>query len=80
MSDSQKTIRDVLRRSGVLLPNDYTPNWSYDRKLDELAAEIDKALGGLKRETWLLNEYATANGSPPKRKSRLVSDWTEVDQ
>lgn len=43
-AEARDIIAQVLRSAGVLLPNDYTPAWSYDRKLDELAAEIDTAL------------------------------------
>ena len=78
---SELTARDViaqvLRSAGILLPNDYTPAWSYDRKLNELAAEIDMALGGLTRQTLLLNQYAAANGAPEQRQYRWASDWAD---
>lgn len=37
-------IAQVLRCAGVLLPNDYTPTWDYERGIAELAAAIDKEL------------------------------------
>ena len=40
MSD-QARIAEILRCAGILLPNDYTPSWDYNRALNELAAQID---------------------------------------
>lgn len=37
-------ITQILQCSGVLLPNDYTPTWDYNRKINELAAKIDAEL------------------------------------
>lgn len=42
-----------------------------------LAAEIDTALGGLTRQTLLLNQYAAANGTPEQRQYRWASDWAD---
>lgn len=44
MPDRTDRIAQVLRCAGVLLPNDCTPTWDYNRKLDELAAKIDTEL------------------------------------
>lgn len=41
---SQKRIAQVLRCAGILLPNDYTPEWNYDLRLNELAYTIDAEL------------------------------------
>jgi hypothetical protein len=54
---ARDVISQVLRCAGVLLPNDYTPAWNYDRKLDELAAEIDTALGGLTDQWGVVIDY-----------------------
>lgn len=54
---AREVIAQVLRSAGILLPNDYTPAWSYDRKLNELAAEIDTALGGLTQEWGVVIDY-----------------------
>ena len=40
MSD-QARIAEILRCAGILLPNDYTRSWDYNRALNELAAQID---------------------------------------
>lgn len=56
-TEARVVIAQVLRSAGVLLPNDYTPAWSYDRKLNELAGEIDAALGGLTREWGVVIDY-----------------------
>lgn len=56
-TNARVVIAQVLRSAGVLLPNDYTPAWSYDRKLNELAGEIDAALGGLTREWGVVIDY-----------------------
>lgn len=37
-------IAQILRSAGVLLPNDYTPTWDYERSIDDLAAKIDTEL------------------------------------
>ncbi|OMC46877.1 hypothetical protein A5742_25430 [Mycolicibacterium fortuitum] len=44
MPDRVDRIAQILRCSGVLLPNDYTPTWDYNRKITELAAQIDTEL------------------------------------
>lgn len=54
---ARDVISQVLRCAGVLLPNDYTPAWNYDRKLDGLAAEIDTALGGLTEQWGVVIDY-----------------------
>lgn len=69
---ARDVISQVLRCAGVLLPNDYTPAWNYDRKLDGLAAEIDTALGGLTRETANRAAYPDVNVA---MYSRWVSGW-----
>ena len=43
MTDTSR-IAQILRCAGILLPNDYTPLWDYNRALNELAAQIDAAL------------------------------------
>ncbi|NOR03664.1 hypothetical protein HGK72_26800 [Mycolicibacterium fortuitum] len=43
MSNTDR-IAQILLCSGVLLPNDYTPTWDYNRQLRELAAKIDAEL------------------------------------
>lgn len=43
MTDTSR-IAEILRCAGILLPNDYTRSWDYNRALNELAAEIDAAL------------------------------------
>lgn len=55
-------------RCGESFPQDYA---------DHLAAEIDTALGGLTRQTLLLNQYAAANGAPEQRQYRWASDWAD---
>ena len=40
MSD-QARIAEILRCAGILLPNNYTRSWDYNRALNELAAQID---------------------------------------
>ncbi|GJJ22311.1 hypothetical protein [Mycolicibacterium mageritense] len=43
MSDHAR-IAEILRSAGILLPNDYTRSWDYNRALNELAAQIDAAV------------------------------------
>ena len=43
MTDTSR-IAQILRCAGILLPNDYTRSWDYNRALNELAAQIDAAL------------------------------------
>ncbi|WP_195167632.1 hypothetical protein [Mycobacteroides abscessus] len=61
--------------SGDGITGNGVQDWS-----NHLAAEIDKALGGLRREVTLLNEYAAANGEAPQHRSYWVSGWTEVTE
>ncbi|MGV0805787.1 hypothetical protein [Mycolicibacterium setense] len=62
MSDAQRLINEVLRRHGLRCATH--PECS----TDTLAAEIDKALGGLRREERDLSVV----------KGRWVSGWSEV--
>ena len=39
MTDTSR-IAEILRCAGILLPNDYTRSWDYNRALNELAAEV----------------------------------------
>ena len=43
MTDTSR-IAQILRCAGILLPNDYTRSWDYNRALNELAAQIDAAV------------------------------------
>lgn len=44
MPDRIDRIAKILRCAGVLLPNDYTPNWDYAREIHKLATKIDAEL------------------------------------
>jgi hypothetical protein len=76
MTDARSLIAQTLRCAGVLLPNNFEDFRTYEQKIDGLAAEIDKALGGLTRETSHATRVCSFGPCEGKSHHRWVSGWT----
>lgn len=70
---SIEVIAQVLRCAGVLVPNSYEDYRTYESQINDLAAEIDTALGGLTPE-WRAPGFLSADEQTARRAAATKSE------